>query len=71
MADQTNKPPPSIHSVEGNLFGALLAFHNKIMALLREANLDDDKLDIAAERIGVLIDKATNVPYGSSIQPAA
>ena len=53
MDDQSNKPSdtPSLHSLEGGLFGALFGFHQKVMALLRAANLDDDKLDIAAERM--------------------
>ena len=61
MDDQTSNPPdtPSLDSIEGGLFGALFGFHKKVMALLREANLDDDKLDIAAERIHLLMDRAT------------
>ena len=50
--EQANKPPsPSLDSIEGKLFGTLFGFHKKMMAMLRAANLDDDKLDIAAERI--------------------
>ena len=62
MDDETNKLPdtPSLSSIEGNLFGALFGFHQKAMALLRAANLDDDKLDIAAERISLLMGKATD-----------
>ena len=58
--DQASKPSPSLHSVEGNLFSTLLDFHKRVIALLRAAKPDDDTLDIAAERIGVLLDKATN-----------
>ena len=58
--DQTNKPPPSLHAIEGGLFGALFGFHKKTMAMLRAANLDDDKLDIAAERIKLLMSEATD-----------
>ena len=62
MDDQSNQPPdkPSLHSIEGGLFGALFGFHKEVMALLREADLDDEKLDIAAERIKLLTDKATD-----------
>jgi len=59
--DKTNKPPdpPSLPSVEGNLFGALFGFYQKAMALLREADLDDEKLDVAAERIGQVLEEVT------------
>ena len=59
MDDQTNKPAdtPSLHSVEGGLFGALLGFHQKTMTLLRAANLDDDKVDIAFSHLTLLIAK--------------
>ncbi len=61
MDDQSNKPPdtPSLHSLEGGLFGALFGFHQKVMALLREADLDDDKLDIVADRIMQLLEGVT------------
>jgi len=57
---QASKPPdsPSLGSIEGGLFGGLFGFHKKTMAMLRAANLDDDKLDIAAERISLLMGKA-------------
>jgi hypothetical protein len=60
--EQASKPPdsPSLGSIEGGLFGGLFGFHKKTMAMLRAANLDDDKLDIAAERISLLMDKATD-----------
>ena len=62
MDDQSNKPPdkPSLDFIEGGLFGALFGFHKKTMALLRAANLDDDKLDLAAEPMKLLMDKATD-----------
>lgn len=59
MDDQSNKPSPSLHSVEVDLFGALFGFHKKVMVLLRAANLGDEKLGIAGERIHFLMDKAT------------
>jgi hypothetical protein len=62
MDEQTNEPPdkPKLASIEGGLFDALFGFHQKVMALLREADLDDDKLDIAAERIGTLMSIVTD-----------
>lgn len=74
MDDEHNKPPdpPSLDSIEGGLFGALFEFHRKVMALLRAANLDDDKLGIAAERIKLLMAKVTEdikVTHDLNIQP--
>ena len=59
--DQSSKPPdtPSLDSIEGGLFGALFGFHQKAMALLREADLDDDKLDLVADRIKLLLEELT------------
>jgi hypothetical protein len=61
MDDETNKPPntPSLPSIEGNLFGALFGFHQKAMALLREADLEDEKLDVVEDRIKQLLDQVT------------
>ena len=61
MDDETNKLPdtPSLPSIEGNLFGALFEFHQKAMALLREADLNDDKLDGVANRIKQLLEEVT------------
>ena len=61
MDDQSNKPSdsPALSSIEGNLFGALFEFHQKAMALLREADLDDDKLDGVADRIKQLLERVT------------
>jgi hypothetical protein len=61
MDDQSNKPSdsPSLGSIEGNLFGAMFGFHQKAMALLREADLDDDKLDGVADRIKQLLERVT------------
>jgi hypothetical protein len=61
MDDQSNKPSdsPSLGPIEGNLFGVLFGFHQKAMALLREADLDDDKLDGVADRIKQLLDGVT------------
>jgi hypothetical protein len=51
MDDEINKPPdtPDLHSLEGGLFGTLFGVHKKVMALLRAANLDDEKVRIAGE----------------------
>ena len=61
MTEQTdNQPPqPALASVEADLFGTLFAFHKKIMTLLRESSLDDEKLKVVAERIKTLLDDAT------------
>ena len=60
MDDQSKEPSPSLDSIEGGLFGALIGFHQKVMALLRGANLDDNDLDTAAERIHLLLGKAND-----------
>ena len=66
MDDQTSTPPDTpIHALEGNLFGTIFGFHQKVMALLRAANLPDDKLGVASERISHLLDrppKKSNAP---------
>ena len=62
MNDKTNKPPetPRLDCIEGGLFGAVFGFHKKVMALLRAANLDDEKLDIADERVKSLMSEVTD-----------
>ncbi len=74
MDDRDNTPiePPSLDSVEGGLFDAVFEFHKKVMTLLRAANLDDDKLGIAAERIKLLMAKVTEdikLTHDLNIQP--
>ncbi len=61
MIDPTSKPPgiPLIHALESNLFGAIFEFHKKVMALLRAANLPNDKLAVASERIDHLLRETT------------
>ena len=56
MDNKTNKPSgtPPIQWLEGDLFDALVGFHKKVIALLGAANLDDDKSDIATERLKLL-----------------
>ena len=41
MDDQSNKPAdtPSLHALEGGLFGTIFGFHQKLMTLLRGAGL--------------------------------
>ena len=58
MDNRTGKKrdAPKLDSIEGGLLGAVLGFHQKTMSLLREANLDDEKSKLAAERIKLLID---------------
>lgn len=61
MAEQPNKPnsPPSLVPVEAGLFGALFGFHNKAVTLLRQSSLNNEKLDLVAERIKTLLDNVT------------
>lgn len=59
MTDQGNQPSPGLHSVEGDLFGTIFGFHQKVMTLLRGAGLADDKLGVASERIGHLLREMT------------
>jgi hypothetical protein len=62
MDDRADKPPetPRLDSLEGGLFGAVFGFHKKVMALLRAANLDDEKLDVAADRVKQLMSEVTD-----------
>ena len=46
-------------SIETDLFAALSGFHQKVMTLLRKTSLDDEKLNVVAERIKALLDNAT------------
>ena len=50
---------PNLSSIEGDLFGALFSFHDKILKLLRRASLEDDKLNVVTERIKRLLEDAT------------
>jgi hypothetical protein len=50
---------PLLASVEADLFGAILGFHKKTMILLRQASLNDEKLNVVADRIKSLLDDAT------------
>ena len=57
MTEQPNKP--HLASVEADLFGAIFGFHKKTMTLLRQSPLDDEKLNVVADRIKTLLDNAT------------
>ena len=57
--DCNSPDKPNLASFEGNLFGALLDFHKKVMDLLRNSGLDDDKLKLVSERIEQLLADAT------------
>jgi len=61
MADETNKPhdTPDLGSVEGDLFGALFGFHQRIVTLLRQSNLDEGKLKLVSKRVKQLLEGAT------------
>jgi len=73
MDEQTSRPPDTpIHALEGGLFGAIFGFHQKLMTLLRGAGLADDKLGVASERIGHLLDtikQDITVRHDLNIQP--
>lgn len=56
MPEQPNKPP--LASVEADLFGAILGFHQKTMTLLRQSSLDDEKINVVGQRIKTLLDNA-------------
>jgi len=62
MNNNTYKPSgaPTIDSLEGDLFDALVGFHKKVIALLQAAKLDDDQLNIAAERLKFLMAKSSD-----------
>ncbi|MDZ7620047.1 MAG: DUF6398 domain-containing protein [Patescibacteria group bacterium] len=62
IADEhTEKPPdnPSLDSMEGGVFEALFDFYEKLMALLRGANLSDEKVKVAGKRIHLLMTEIT------------
>jgi hypothetical protein len=50
---------PLLASVEADLFGAILGFHKKTMILLRQSSLNDEQLNVVADRIKTLLDNAT------------
>lgn len=59
-AQQTKQPAqPVIASVEADLLGAILEFHKKVMTLLRQSSLDENKMKVVADRIKTLLDSAT------------
>lgn len=57
MTDQPNNPP--LASVEADLFGVLFGFHKKVMKLLRESSLDDEKMKVVGDRIKTLLEETT------------
>lgn len=61
MPEQNKEPPaqPNLASIEGDLFGALFGFHKKAMEPLRTSGLDDDKLNLVADRIKTLLANIT------------
>ena len=60
MTESINKPPiqAPLASLEANLFGTIFDFHRKTMALLRQSSLDDDQLELVADRIKTLLEDA-------------
>jgi len=61
MDEQANQrsDEPSLASVEGDLFGVLFGFHQRIITRLRQSNLDERKLKLASKRIKQLIEGVT------------
>ena len=57
MTEQPSNPP--LASVETDLYGAIFGFHSKIMTLLRQSSLDDEKLTVVGDRIKTLLANAT------------
>jgi hypothetical protein len=57
MPELPQKPP--LATMEADLFGVIFEFHRKVMILLRESLLDDEKLKVVADRIKTLLDPAT------------
>jgi hypothetical protein len=51
---------PSLASVEEDLFGALFGMHQRILALLRQSSLDEEKLNLLSERIKLVIENMTD-----------
>jgi len=47
---------PTVASVEGDLFGTLVGFHKKVMALVRQSSLNDEQMKVVGERINSLLD---------------
>ena len=45
----------NLSSVEGDMFGVLFSFHKETMDLLRQSSLDDEKLNLVADRISTLL----------------
>ena len=58
MTTEQPKNPP-LASIEADLFGLLFEFHQKTMTLLTESSLDNEKLNVVADRIKSLLDTAT------------
>ena len=67
MDDQTdkNRDTPNLDSIEAGLLGVLLGFYQKTMNLLRESNLDDEKLELVSAKIKLLIEGVTTEIRGS------
>ena len=61
MSELSKKRPaePNLSSIEGNLFGALFSFHKELMDLMRQSSLDDEKLNLVADRIKTLLADTT------------
>ena len=62
MGEQDSESPDksNFSTFEGNLFGALLGFHETLMDLLRNSGLKDDKLKLVSDRIKQLLADVTS-----------
>ena len=58
MKKKTTKPTPqpTVADFEAQLFGAILEFHTKTMALVRKSSLDEKKQKLVLDRIKTLTD---------------
>jgi hypothetical protein len=52
-------PQPPLPSVEADLFGALFGFHEKTTTRLRQSSLNEEQLNVVADRIKTLLENAT------------
>lgn len=59
MVRSAGSAQPSLASIESDVFGAISGFHKKIMTVLRESSLDDDKLTVVSERVKTLLGNVT------------
>ena len=61
LSQQSEKPQdkPDLAAFEADVFGALFGFYGKIITLLRQSSLDEEKKKLAGERISQLLQDVT------------